>query len=78
MPNGTEHSSCTDPGSQAAMALIELAFLVALLRAQRLSATCMEHGDHIQRYLICYSLEPPYADYYNISKRVGKGIFREP
>ena len=52
----------------AAMALIELVFFVALLRAQRLSATCMEREDHIQRHLT--SSEPPYDNYYNISKAV--------
>ena len=52
----------------AAMAMIELVFFVALLRAQRLSATCMEREDHIQRHLT--SSEPPYDNYYNISKAV--------
>ena len=51
-----------------AMALIELVFFVAFLRAQRLSATCMEREDHIQRHLT--SSEPPYDNYYNISKAV--------
>ena len=50
------------------MALMELAFFVALLRAQRLSATCMEREDHIQRHLT--SSVPPYDNYFNISKAV--------
>ena len=50
------------------MVLIEFAFLLLLLRAHRLSATCMEREDHIQRYLI--SSEPPFDNYYNISKAV--------
>ena len=48
------------------MALLELAFLVTLLRAQRLSATCTER--ELQRHLT--SLEPPYDNYFNISKAV--------
>ena len=53
-------------GGKAAMALLELAFFVALLRAQRLSATCTER--ELQRHLT--SSEPPYDNYYNISKAV--------
>ena len=48
------------------MALLELAFFVALLRTQRLSATCTER--ELQRHLT--SSEPPYDNYYNISKAV--------
>ena len=33
-----------------------------------MSATCMEREEHIQRYLI--SSQPPYDNYYNISKAV--------
>ena len=48
------------------MALLELALFVALLRAQRLSATCTER--ELQGHLT--SSEPPYDNYYNISKAV--------
>ena len=33
-----------------------------------MSATCMEREEHIQRYMI--SSQPPYDNYYNISKAV--------
>ena len=52
------------------MALLELALFVALLRAQRLSATCTER--ELQRHLT--SSEPPYDNYYNISKAVYPSI----
>ena len=48
------------------MAVLELAFFVALLRAQGLSATCTER--ELQRHLT--SSEPPYDNYYNISRAV--------
>ena len=48
------------------MAPLELAFFVALLRVQRLSATCTER--ELQRHLT--SSEPPYDNYYNISRAV--------
>ena len=48
--------------------LVEFAFLVLLTGSQEMSATCMEREEHIQRYLI--SSQPPYDNYYNISKAV--------
>ena len=47
---------------------VEVAFLVLLSGSQGISATCMEREEHIQRYLI--SSQPPYDNYYNISKAV--------
>ena len=47
---------------------VELAFLVLLTGSQEMSATCMEREENIQRYLI--SSQPPYDNYYNISKAV--------
>lgn len=52
------------------MALLELALFVALLRAQKLSPTCTER--ELQRHLT--SSEPPYDNYYNISKAVYPSI----
>ena len=43
-------------------------FLFVILRAQELSATCLGRDDQIQRYMI--SSEPPFDNYYNISKAV--------
>ena len=49
--------------------LVEFAFLVLLTgSAQEMSARCVEREEHIQRYLI--SSQPPYDNYYNISKAV--------
>ena len=48
--------------------LVEFTFLVLLTGSQEMSATCMEREEHIQRYLI--SSQPPYDNYYNISKAV--------
>ena len=47
---------------------VEVAFLVLLTRSQGMSATCVEREEHILRYLI--SSQPPYDNYYNISKAV--------
>ena len=47
---------------------VEVAFLVLLTGSQGISATCMEREEHILRYLI--SSQPPYDNYYNISKAV--------
>ena len=47
---------------------VEVAFLVLLTGSQGMSATCMEREEHILRYLI--SSQPPYDNYYNISKAV--------
>ncbi|KAM7441063.1 hypothetical protein ABFA07_009790 [Porites harrisoni] len=43
-------------------------FLFVILRAQELSATCLGRDDQIQLYMI--SSEPPFDNYYNISKAV--------
>ena len=48
--------------------LTEFIFFVVLLTAGGLSTRCVERDDQIQRYLI--SSEPPYDNYYNISKAV--------
>ena len=63
-------SSPQKSGEEAGMALLELALFVALLRAQKLSATCTER--ELQRHLT--SSEPPYDNYYNISKAVYPSI----
>ena len=47
---------------------VEVALLVLLTRSHGMSATCVEREEHIQRYLI--SSQPPYDNYYNISKAV--------
>ena len=47
---------------------VEVTLLVLLTGSQGMSATCMEREEHIQRYLI--SSQPPYDNYYNISKAV--------
>ena len=47
---------------------VEVAFLVLLTGSQGMSATCVEREEHILRYLI--SSQPPYDNYYNISKAV--------
>lgn len=46
---------------------ITLIFIV-VLQFESVLTTCMERDDQIQRYLI--SSEPPYDNYYNISKAV--------
>ena len=46
----------------------EVALLVLLTGSHGMSATCMGREEHIQRYLI--SSQPPYDNYYNISKAV--------
>ena len=43
-------------------------FLFVILRAQELSATCLGREDQIQHYMI--SSEPPFDNYYSISKAV--------
>ena len=50
------------------MGLLPVALLVLLTGSHAMSATCMEREEHIQRYLI--SSQPPYDNYYNISKAV--------
>ena len=45
-----------------------LLIFITVLRSERVLATCVERDDQIQRYLI--SIEPPYDNYYNISKAV--------
>ena len=47
---------------------VEVALLVLLTGSHGMSATCMKQEEHIQRYLI--SSQPPYDNYYNISKAV--------
>ena len=47
---------------------VEVALLVLLTGSHGMSATCMGREEHIQRYLI--SSQPPYDNYYNISKAV--------
>ena len=47
---------------------VELALLVLLTGSHAMSVPCMEREEHIQRYLI--SSQPPYDNYYNISKAV--------
>ena len=47
---------------------VEVALLVLLTGSHGMSATCMGRKEHIQRYLI--SSQPPYDNYYNISKAV--------
>ena len=47
---------------------VEVALLVLLTGSHGMSATCVEREEHIQRYLI--SSQPPYDNYYNISKAV--------
>ena len=41
---------------------------IVVLHSKSVLATCMERDDQVQRYLI--SSEPPYDNYYNISKAV--------
>ena len=55
---------------------LELAFLVLLTGSQEMSATCREREEHIQRYLI--SSQPPYDNYYNISKAVYPSVDLRP
>ena len=62
------HRTKTNSGTNMGLLPVEFAFLVLLTGSQEMSATCMEREEHIQRYLI--SSQPPYDNYYNISKAV--------
>jgi len=50
-----------------ALSCIVLIFF-AVFHSERVLATCVERDNQIQRYLI--SMQPPYDNYYNISKAV--------
>ena len=56
------------PRTKMGLLPVEVAFLVLLTGSQGMSATCVEREEHILRYLI--SSQPPYDNYYNISKAV--------
>ena len=60
--------SRTNSRTKMGLLSVEVAFLVLLSGSQGMSATCVEREEHILRYLI--SSQPPYDNYYNISKAV--------
>ena len=60
--------SRTNSRTKMGLLPVEVAFLVLLTGSQGMSATCVEREEHILRYLI--SSQPPYDNYYNISKAV--------
>ena len=47
---------------------LTIIFVVVVLHSETVTGTCMERDDQIQKYFT--SSEPPYDNYYNISKAV--------